>query len=117
MGDRRKNRSDVRITKILGKEASIISKLLGELQEEVAKAPAVTTQEDEDTYESRQFNLRAQDKIYDKAQQVFIRWKITFIRSVKFYKDTLASSDKKEEEEKPKTGTRTRGHSPDRPKN
>ena len=38
------------------------------------------------------------------------------MRSIKFYKDTVAS-DKKEEEEKPETGARTRGHSPDRPKN
>ena len=38
------------------------------------------------------------------------------MRSIKIYKDTVAS-DKKDEEKKPETGARTRGHSPDRPKN
>ena len=55
------------------KKLQYISKLLGELQEEVAKAPAATTQEDEETYETRQFNLRVQDKTNDEAQQVFVR--------------------------------------------
>ena len=83
----------------------------------MVNAPASTAQDEEDTYETRQFNLRAQDKVYDEAQQVFVWWKITFIRSVKFYKDNLALSEKKEEEEKLETGARTRCHSPDRPKN
>ena len=56
----------------------------------MAKAPPATTQEDEDTYETRQFNLRAQDKTYDKAQQVFVQWKITLLRCIKLYKDTVA---------------------------
>ena len=98
------------------KKLQYISKLLGDLQEEVVNAPAPTAQEEEDTYETRSFNLRAQDTNLDKAQQVFVRWKINFLRSIRFYKDTLALSEKKEEK-KPETGARARAHSPVRPKN
>ena len=83
----------------------------------MVNAPAPTAQEEEDTYETRSFNLLAQDVIYYKAQQVFVRWKINFLRSIKYYKDTLALSEEKEEEEKPETGARARAHSPVRPKN
>ena len=99
------------------KKLLYIATLLGKLEEEVVNASASTGQEEEDTYKTRQFNLRAQDKVYDEAQQVFRQWKITFIRNVKIFKDTLALSENKEEEEKPEKGARTRGHSPDRPKN
>ena len=105
------------IQKSWEKKLQYISKLLGDLQEKVVNTPAPTAQEEEDTYETRSFNLRAQDTIHYKAQQVFIRWKINFLRSIKYYKDTLALSEEKEEEEKPETGTRARAHSPVRPKN
>ena len=80
-------------------------------------ASAPIAQEEEDTYETRSFNLCAQDAIYDEAPQVFLHWKINFLRSIKYYKDTLALSKEKEEEEKPETGARARAHSPVRPKN
>ena len=99
------------------KKLQYISNLQEKLEEEVVNAPASTAQDKEDTFETRQFNLRAQDKVYDEAQQVFVQWKITFIRSVKFFKDAQTLSETKEKERKPKTGARTRGHSPDRTKN
>ena len=49
------------------KKLLYISNLLGKLEEEVVNAPASTAQDEEDTYETRQFYLRAQDKVYDKA--------------------------------------------------
>ena len=95
-----------------------ISKILGDLQEEVSNAPAPTAQEEEDTYETRSFNLHAQDTIHDEAQQVFVRWKINILRSIKYYKDTQALSKEKEKEEKPETGGARAGtYSPTRPKN
>ena len=50
------------------KKLLYISNLLGKLEEEVVNAPTSTAQDEEDTCETRQFNLRAQDKVYDKAQ-------------------------------------------------
>ena len=55
------------------KKLLYIANLLGKLEEEVVNAPAATAQDEEDTCETRQFNLRAQDKVYDKTQQVFVR--------------------------------------------
>ena len=69
------------------KKLLYISSLLEKLEEEVAKAPPAATQDDEDTSDSRQFNLRAQDRIFDKAKQVFVRWKITYKRSKELFKD------------------------------
>ena len=54
------------------KKLLYISNLLGKLEEEVVNTPA-TAQDEEDTYETRHFNLRAQDKDKDEAQQVFVR--------------------------------------------
>ena len=39
------------------KKLQFITKILGNLQEEVANAPAPTSPDDEDTYETRSFNL------------------------------------------------------------
>ena len=99
------------------KKLLYLSNLLGRLEEEVVNAPIATAQDEEDTCETRQFKLQAQDKVYDKAQQVFVRWKITFQRSRQVFKDLLASFETKEEEKPEPTGARTRGHSPDRTKN
>ena len=71
---------------------------MGKLVEEIVNAPVSTAQDEKDTYKTRQFNLPAQDKVYDKAQQVFVRWKITFQRSIKIFKDALASFETKDEE-------------------
>ena len=99
------------------KKLLCISNLLGKLEEEVVNAPVATVQDEEDTCETRQFNLQAQDKVYDEAQQVFVQWKITFQRSKQVFKDLLATLETKEEEKPEPTGARTRGHSPDRTKN
>ena len=72
------------IQKTWDKKLQYIAKILGSLQEEVANAPAPTAQEEEDTYETRSFNLRAQDAIYDETQQVFVHWKVNFLRSTKY---------------------------------
>ena len=45
-----------------------ISKILSGLQDKVANAPAPVSSEDEDTYESRSFNLRAQEKVLEEHQ-------------------------------------------------
>ena len=83
----------------------------------MANAPAPTSPDDKDTYETRSFNLQAQETLLEEAQQVFIRWKINFLRSMKIYKDAVASS-KKTTETKPGTGgAGSRHHSPTRPKN
>ena len=68
-----------------------IPNLLGNLEEEVVNTPTATAQDEEDTRETRQFNLRAQDRVYYEAKQVFIRWKITFQRSKELFKDLLAA--------------------------
>ena len=94
-----------------------ISKILGDLQEEVSNAPAPTAQEEEDTYETRSFNLHAQDAFYDEAQQVFVCWKVNFLRSIKYYKDAIASAKEKEEEKPDTGGAEAKTHSPTRPKN
>ena len=73
MGCTRKDRSASNVTRILGKETPIYIPLLEKLEEEVVNAPAAATQDDEDTSDSRQFNLWAQDRIFDEAKQVFIR--------------------------------------------
>ena len=65
------------------KKLKFITKLLANLQEEVANAPAPTSLDDEETYETRSFNLRAQETLLEEAQQVFIRWKVNFLRSIK----------------------------------
>ena len=99
------------------KKLQFITKILVNLQEEVANAPAPTSPDDEDTYETRSFNLRAQETLLEEAQQVFIRWKINFLRCIKIYKDAVASS-KETTETKPETGgAGSRHHSPTRPKN
>ena len=56
-----------------------ISKLLSGLQDEVANALAPVSSEDEDTYESRSFNLRAQENVLEEHQQAFVRWKMNFL--------------------------------------
>ena len=56
-----------------------ISKILSGLQDEVANAPAPVSSEDEDTYESRSFNLRAQEKVLEEHQQAFVCWKMNFL--------------------------------------
>ena len=71
------------IQKSWEKKLQYISKLLGDLQEEVVNAPAPTAQEEEDTYETRSFNLRAQDVIYDESQKAFVRWKVNFLRIIR----------------------------------
>ena len=83
----------------------------------MVNAPIATAQDEEDTCETRQFNLHAQDKVYDKAQQVLVQWKITFQRSKQIFKVILAAFEPKEEEKPEPTGARTRGHSPDRTMN
>ena len=94
-----------------------ISKILSGLQDEVANAPAPVSPDDEDTYQSRSFNLRAQEKVLEEAQQVFVRWKMNFLRSIKIYKDAIASG-KETTEPKPATGGTGSGHhSPTRTKN
>ena len=55
------------------KKLLYISNLLGKLEEEVVNAPVSTAQDEEDTYETRQFNLRAQDKVYDETQQISVQ--------------------------------------------
>ena len=55
-----------------------ISKILSGLQDEVANAPAPVSSEDVDTYESRSFNLKAQEKVLEEHNQAFVRWKINF---------------------------------------
>ena len=103
------------IQKTWDKKLQYIAKILGGLQEEVANAPTPTSPEDNDTYETRSCNLRAQDTLLEEAQQVFVRWKVNFLRSIKYYKDAIASS-KETEEEKPDTGgAETKAHSPTRP--
>ena len=56
-----------------------ISKILNGLQDKVANAPAPVSPDDEDTYQSRSFNLRAQEKVLEEAQQVFVCWKMNFL--------------------------------------
>ena len=56
-----------------------ISKILNGLQDEVANAPAPVSSEDEDTYESRSFNLRAQEKVLEEHIQAFVCWKMNFL--------------------------------------
>ena len=55
------------------KKLQFITKLLGGLQEEVANAPAPMSPDDDDTYQSRSFNLKAQETLLEEAQQVFVR--------------------------------------------
>ena len=55
------------------KKLQYITNLLGKLKEEVLNTPAAITQDDKDTCNSRQFNLRAQDRVYDDAKQVFVQ--------------------------------------------
>ena len=98
------------------KKLLYIANLLGKL-EEVVNAPAAVAQDDEDTCKTRQFNLRAQDRVYDEAKQVFVRWKITFQRSKELFKDLLAAFKTKDKEKPETKGPRTRGHSPDKNKN
>ena len=99
------------------KKLQFITKILGNLQEEVANAPAPISPDDEDTYQSRSFNLRAQESLLEEAQQVFVHWKINFLRCIKIYKDAVASQ-KETTETKPETGgAGSRHHSPTRPKN
>ena len=90
------------------KKLLYISSLLEKLEEEVVNAPAAASQDDEDTSESRQFNLRTQDRIFDKARQVFIRWKITFQRSKELFKDLIAVFEVKD-----KGKTEAEGQNPD----
>ena len=72
--------------------------------------------DDEDTHQSRSFNLGAQAKVLEEAQQVFVCWKINFLRSIKIYKDAIASG-KETTEPKPATGGTGSGHhSPTRTK-
>ena len=78
------------------KKFQYIAMILGDLQEEVANAPAPTAQEEEETYETRSFNLRAQDAFHNEAQQVFVHWKVNFLRSIKYYKDAMALSKETE---------------------
>ena len=54
------------------KKLLYISNLPGKLKEEVVNALVSTAQDEEDTYETRQFYPRAQDKVYDISQQVFM---------------------------------------------
>ena len=83
----------------------------------MANAPAPVSPDDEDTYQSRSFNLRAQEKVLEEARQVFVCWKMNFLRSIKIYNDAIASG-KETTEPKPATGgTGSRHHSPIRPKN
>ena len=49
------------------KKLQFIAKILGNLQEEVANAPAPTSPDDEDTYETRSFNLWAQETLLEEA--------------------------------------------------
>ena len=56
-----------------------ISKILSGLQDEVAGAPAPVSSDDQDTYESRSFNLRALEKTLEEQQQAFVRWKMNFL--------------------------------------
>ena len=99
------------------KKLQFIAKILGNLQDKVANAPAPTSPDDKDTYETRSFNLRAQETLLEEAQQVFVCWKVNFLRSIKIYKDATAST-KETTEEKPETdGIESRPHSPTRPKN
>ena len=86
------------------KKLQFIAKILGNLQEEVANAPAPTSPE-------------AQETLLEEAQQVFVCWKVNFLRSIKIYKDATAST-KETTKEKPETGgVESRPHSPTRPKN
>ena len=73
------------------KKLQFITKLLGSLQEEVANTPAPVSPDDNDTYQSRSFNLKAQETLLEEAQQVFVRWKINFLRCIKIYKDAVTS--------------------------
>ena len=49
------------------KKLLFIAKILGNLQEDVANAPAPTSPDDEDTYETRSFNLWAQETLLEEA--------------------------------------------------
>ena len=60
------------------KKLQYISKLLNGLQDEVANAPAPVSPDDDDTYQSRSFNLKAQESLLEEAQQVFVRLKNKF---------------------------------------
>ena len=98
------------------KKLQFISKLLNGLQDEVANAPAPVSPDDEDTYQSRSFNLKAQENLLEEAQQVFVRWKINFLRSIKIYNNAIAAG-KGTPEPKPATGgTGSSHHSPTRTK-
>ena len=55
-----------------------ISKILSGLQDKVASAPAPVSSDDQDTYESRSFNLRAQEKVLEEHQQAFVCWTMNF---------------------------------------
>ena len=79
------------------KKLLYIATLLGKLEEEVVNAPAAVAQDDEDTFKTRQFNLRAQDRVSDEAKQVFIWWKKPFQRSKELFKDLLAAFKDKDE--------------------
>ena len=74
----------------------------------MVNAPAAIAQDDKDTYETRQFNLQAQDRVYDEAKQVFVQWKITFQRSTELLKDLLAAFKDKEEEKNRSQGSKTK---------
>ena len=83
----------------------------------MVNAPAATAQDEEDTCKTRRFNLRAQDRVYDEAKQVFVRWKITFQRSKELFKDLLAAFETKDKEKPETKSPRARSRSPDRTKN
>ena len=83
----------------------------------MANAPAPVSPDDEDTYQSRSFNLRAQEKVLDEANQVFVRWKINFLQCIKIYKDAVASGKETVEPKPAAGGTGSGPHSPTRPKN
>ena len=99
------------------KKFKFITKLLNGLQEEVTNAPAPVSQDDDDTYQSRSFNLKAQETLLEEPHQVFVCWKVNFLRSIKYYKDAIALSKEKEKEKHDKGGAGARTHSPTRPKN
>ena len=99
------------------KKLQFISKLLNGLQDEVANAPAPVSPDDEDTYQSRSFNLKAQENLLEEAQQVFVRWKINFLRCIKIYKDAVASEKETIEPKPAAGGTGSGHHSPTRTKN
>ena len=93
-----------------------ISIILSGLQDEVANAPAPVSSEDEDTYESRSFNLRAQEKVLEEHQQAFVHWKMNFLQSIKYFKEAIAEGTATTEPKPATGGTGSGHHSPTRTK-